>query len=85
MSCYGNCGCVSLFDMSTSNQHLSFTFIDFIWAGTLDGFLFDSEDESDKLAKAMPHQIDQNDGIEEQTNEKTKVKSVSFWTLSNSY
>ncbi|KDO74714.1 hypothetical protein CISIN_1g019690mg [Citrus sinensis] len=43
--------------------------------GTLDGFLFDSEDESDKLAKAMPHQIDQNDGIEEQTNEKTKVKS----------
>lgn len=43
--------------------------------GTLDGFLLDSEDESDKLAKATSHQIDQNDGIEEQTNEKTKVKA----------
>ncbi|KAH9780497.1 hypothetical protein KPL71_008101 [Citrus sinensis] len=43
--------------------------------GTLDGFLFDLEDESDKLAKATPHQIDQNDGIEEQTNEKTKAKA----------
>ncbi|KAK9204759.1 hypothetical protein WN943_015023 [Citrus x changshan-huyou] len=32
-------------------------------------------DESDKLAKATPHQIDQNDGIEEQTNEKTKAKA----------
>ncbi|KAH9724532.1 dna-binding protein bin4 [Citrus sinensis] len=45
------------------------------YAGTLDGFLFDLEDESDKLAKATPHQIDQNDGIEEQTNEKTKAKA----------
>lgn len=81
MFCYGNCGCVSLFDMFTSNWHLYFTFIYFAWVGTLDGFLLDSEDESDKLAKATSHQIDQNDGIEEQTNEKTKVKAVFFWTL----
>ncbi|KAJ4726789.1 DNA-binding protein BIN4 [Melia azedarach] len=43
--------------------------------GTLDGFSFDSEDESDKVVKGTSHLIDQNDGIEEQINASTKVKS----------
>ncbi|GLU21364.1 hypothetical protein SLE2022_375090 [Rubroshorea leprosula] len=38
--------------------------------GTLDGFLFDSEDEADKVPKA-----NQAEGIEEQTDRKTKGKA----------
>ncbi|XWS50238.1 hypothetical protein CRYUN_Cryun12cG0071300 [Craigia yunnanensis] len=43
--------------------------------GTLDGFLFDSEDEFDKMAKAIPHQTDQNEGIDGQMNGKAKGKA----------
>ncbi|KAK9292488.1 hypothetical protein L1049_020461 [Liquidambar formosana] len=43
--------------------------------GTLDGFLFDSEDETDKMPKATTHQTEQNEGAEEQTNGKTKGKA----------
>lgn len=45
----------------------------FVWAGTLDGFLFDSEDEADKMPKAISNQNDQ--GIEGQTNGKIKGKA----------
>ncbi|KAK3232162.1 hypothetical protein Dsin_004043 [Dipteronia sinensis] len=44
--------------------------------GTLDGFSFDSDDEADKIPKATSHQTDQNDGVEVQTNGKTKTKAV---------
>lgn len=47
----------------------------FEWVGTLEGFLFDSEDEADKVPKAIPHQTDQNEDTEEQTNETTKGKA----------
>lgn len=43
--------------------------------GTLEGFLFDSEDEADKVPKAIPHQTDQNEDAEEQTNGTTKGKA----------
>ena len=43
--------------------------------GTLDGFSFDSEDEFDKMAKAIPHQTDQNEGIDGQMNGKAKGKA----------
>ncbi|KAL5738873.1 hypothetical protein ACOSP7_031634 [Xanthoceras sorbifolium] len=43
--------------------------------GTLEGFSFDSEDEADKIAKATSHPTDQNDGVEVQTNGKTKTKA----------
>lgn len=42
--------------------------------GTLDGFSFDSEDEAEKMPKAVSHQNDQNKGIEGQTNGKSKGK-----------
>ncbi|XP_075650698.1 uncharacterized protein LOC142621265 [Castanea sativa] len=41
--------------------------------GTLDGFLFDSEDEAEKMPKAISNQNDQ--GIEGQTNGKIKGKA----------
>ncbi|XVE64526.1 hypothetical protein DITRI_Ditri07aG0107600 [Diplodiscus trichospermus] len=43
--------------------------------GTLDGFSFDSEDEYDKISKAIPHRTDQNEGIDEQMNGKAKGKA----------
>ncbi|XWS38083.1 hypothetical protein CRYUN_Cryun19dG0100400 [Craigia yunnanensis] len=43
--------------------------------GTLDGFSFDSEDEFDKMPKAIPHQTDQNEGIDRQINGKAKGKA----------
>ncbi|XP_040368819.1 DNA-binding protein BIN4 isoform X1 [Rosa chinensis] len=43
--------------------------------GTLEGFLFDSEDEADKVPKATPHQTDKNEDTEEQTNGTTKGKA----------
>ncbi|XP_004307910.1 PREDICTED: DNA-binding protein BIN4-like [Fragaria vesca subsp. vesca] len=43
--------------------------------GTLEGFLFDSEDEADKVPKTMPHQTDKDEDTEEQTNGKTKGKA----------
>ncbi|KAL5805395.1 hypothetical protein ACOSQ3_032195 [Xanthoceras sorbifolium] len=43
--------------------------------GTLEGFSFDSEDEADKIAKATSHPTDQNDGVDVQTNGKTKTKA----------
>ncbi|XP_050384892.1 DNA-binding protein BIN4 [Argentina anserina] len=44
--------------------------------GTLEGFLFDSEDEADKVPKtAPPHQADKNDDTEEQTNGTTQGKA----------
>ncbi|XP_062147456.1 DNA-binding protein BIN4 [Alnus glutinosa] len=39
--------------------------------GTLEGFSFDSEDEADKMPKAVSHQ---NEDVEEQANGKTKGK-----------
>lgn len=47
--------------------------------GTLDGFSFDSEDESDKMPKAISHQ---NDGIDGQMNQKGKGKSEKTSTAS---
>lgn len=44
--------------------------------GTLEGFSFDSEDETDKITKATAHQTDQNEGVEEPANGKTKRKPV---------
>ncbi|KDP24772.1 hypothetical protein JCGZ_25172 [Jatropha curcas] len=43
--------------------------------GTLEGFSFDSEDEVDRMPKAISHHTDQNEGNEEQTNGKTKRKA----------
>ncbi|KAJ9166922.1 hypothetical protein P3X46_021611 [Hevea brasiliensis] len=43
--------------------------------GTLEGFSFDSEDEADKMPKAISHETDQNEGNEEQTNGRTKGKA----------
>ncbi|XP_042944690.1 DNA-binding protein BIN4-like [Carya illinoinensis] len=43
--------------------------------GTLDGFSFDSEDEADKIPKAVPHQNNQNEDVEEQTNGKNNGKT----------
>ncbi|XP_059628878.1 DNA-binding protein BIN4 [Cornus florida] len=43
--------------------------------GTLDGFSFDSEDEAEKMPKAISGQTDQNEGTEEQPNGKTKAKA----------
>ncbi|PSS04523.1 DNA-binding protein [Actinidia chinensis var. chinensis] len=43
--------------------------------GTLDGFLFDSEDDADKVPKTVPDQTDQNEGGGEQSNKKRKTKS----------
>ncbi|XP_043711232.1 DNA-binding protein BIN4 isoform X2 [Telopea speciosissima] len=42
--------------------------------GTLDGFMFDSEEEADKMPKSNGHQTDQNNEGEEQTAGKTKGK-----------
>ncbi|KAB5531482.1 hypothetical protein DKX38_018152 [Salix brachista] len=42
--------------------------------GTLEGFSFDSEDETDKITKATALQTDQNEGVEELANGKTKRK-----------
>lgn len=44
--------------------------------GTLEGFSFNSEDETDKITKATAHQTDQNEGVEEPANGKTKRKPV---------
>lgn len=54
---------------------------DFAWVGTLEGFSFGSEDEADKIPKAISHQTDQNEGNGEQTNGKTKAKAEksSVW------
>ncbi|XWS61451.1 hypothetical protein CRYUN_Cryun07bG0126900 [Craigia yunnanensis] len=43
--------------------------------GTLDGFSFDSEDEFDKMPNAIPHQTDQNGGLDGQMNRKAKGKA----------
>ncbi|XP_022736710.1 DNA-binding protein BIN4 isoform X2 [Durio zibethinus] len=50
--------------------------------GTLDGFSFDSEDEVDKMPKEIPHQIDQNEGIDGQMNGKAKGKAEKATTAS---
>lgn len=47
----------------------------FMYAGILEGFSFDSDDEADKMPKASTRQTDQNEGDEEQTNGKTKGKA----------
>ncbi|XVF12791.1 hypothetical protein REPUB_Repub08aG0150200 [Reevesia pubescens] len=43
--------------------------------GTLDGFSFDSDDEFDKMPKAVPHQTDQNEGVDGEMNGKAKRKA----------
>ncbi|KAA8533509.1 hypothetical protein F0562_031057 [Nyssa sinensis] len=43
--------------------------------GTLDGFSFDSEDEADKMPKAIGRQTEQDEGTEEKSNGKTKAKA----------
>ncbi|XP_021909241.1 DNA-binding protein BIN4 isoform X2 [Carica papaya] len=43
--------------------------------GTMDGFLFESDDETEKMPKTTTHQNDQNEGAEEQANGKTKHKA----------
>ena len=44
----------------------------FMYAGIIEGFSFDSEDEADKMPKFSTRQTDQNEGDEKQTNGKTK-------------
>lgn len=65
------------------SNNFSFACHFFEWVGTLDGFSFDSEDEADKLPKAVPEQTDQNEDAEEPTKGKAKVKadkaSVSYF------
>ncbi|XP_061953231.1 DNA-binding protein BIN4-like [Populus nigra] len=43
--------------------------------GTLEGFSFFSEDETDKITKATAHQTDQNMDVEEPSNGKIKRKA----------
>ncbi|PPS11182.1 hypothetical protein GOBAR_AA09456 [Gossypium barbadense] len=43
--------------------------------GTLEGFSFDSEDEAEKIPKAIPHQTDQNEDIDGQMNGKSKGRA----------
>ncbi|KAK8511980.1 hypothetical protein V6N12_074666 [Hibiscus sabdariffa] len=43
--------------------------------GTLEGFSFDSEDEAEKMPKAIPHQADQDEEIDGQMNGKSKGKA----------
>ncbi|XP_044505737.1 DNA-binding protein BIN4 isoform X2 [Mangifera indica] len=43
--------------------------------GTLDDFSFDSDDEAVKKAKATSQKVDQNDGVEDETNGNTKAKA----------
>ncbi|KAJ0102597.1 hypothetical protein Patl1_05531 [Pistacia atlantica] len=43
--------------------------------GTLDDFSFDSDDEAVKKTKATSQKIDQNDGVEDETNGNTKAKA----------
>ncbi|GMI76527.1 brassinosteroid-insensitive4, MIDGET [Hibiscus trionum] len=43
--------------------------------GTLEGFSFDSEDEAEKMPKAIPHQADQNEEIDGQMNGKSKGRA----------
>ncbi|XP_028054113.1 DNA-binding protein BIN4-like [Camellia sinensis] len=43
--------------------------------GTLDGFLFDSDNDADKMPKTVTNQTDQNEGNGEQSNTKTKTKA----------
>ncbi|THG20768.1 hypothetical protein TEA_003842 [Camellia sinensis var. sinensis] len=43
--------------------------------GTLDGFSFDSNDDTDKMPKTVTNQTDQNEGNGEQSNTKTKTKA----------
>ncbi|MBA0796101.1 hypothetical protein Gohar_006899 [Gossypium harknessii] len=43
--------------------------------GTLEGFSFDSEDEAEKMPKAIPHQTDQNEDIDGQMNGKSKGRA----------
>ena len=47
----------------------------FMYAGIIEGFSFDSEDEADKMPKASTRQTNQNEGDEKQTNGKTKEKA----------
>jgi hypothetical protein len=66
------------------NTLLFLSIYDFV-LGTLEGFSFDSEDEADKMPKAVSHQ---NEDVEEQANGKTKGKpektSVCFRTFFSS-
>ncbi|KAK8530717.1 hypothetical protein V6N13_030659 [Hibiscus sabdariffa] len=50
--------------------------------GTLEGFSFDSEDEAEKMPKAIPHQTDQNEEIDGQTNGKSKGRADKTSTAS---
>ncbi|PPD93156.1 hypothetical protein GOBAR_DD09912 [Gossypium barbadense] len=43
--------------------------------GTLEGFSFDSEDEAEKMPKAIPHQTAQNEDIDGQMNGKPKGRA----------
>ncbi|KAE8710726.1 DNA-binding protein BIN4-like isoform X2 [Hibiscus syriacus] len=43
--------------------------------GTLEGFSFDSEDEAEKMSKAVPHQTDQNEEIDVQMKGKSKGRA----------
>lgn len=58
----------------------------YLRTGTLDDFSFDSDDEAVKKAKATSQKVDQNDGVEDETNGNTKAKAdkpfVRFWILS---
>ena len=47
----------------------------FMYAGIIEGFSFDSEDEADKMPKSSTRQTDQNEGDEKKTNGKTKGKA----------
>ncbi|XP_038993419.1 DNA-binding protein BIN4-like [Hibiscus syriacus] len=50
--------------------------------GTLEGFSFDSEDEAEKMSKAVPHQTDQNEEIDVQMKGKSKGRAEKTSTAS---
>lgn len=58
--------------------------LQFALVGTLEGFTFDSEDEADKIPKAMSRQSDENEGVDEQNNGKNKRKAVKSSVCSES-
>ena len=48
----------------------------FMYAGIIEGFSFESEDEADKMPKSNTRQTDQNEGDEKQTKGKAEKASV---------
>ncbi|TYI69090.1 hypothetical protein E1A91_D08G130800v1 [Gossypium mustelinum] len=69
----GDMGAVGRIVVSGSASENHEMFLDL--KGTLEGFSFDSEDEAEKMPKAIPHQTDQNEDIDGQMNGKSKGRA----------